>query len=123
MRPDADAGSDDVAYVIYTSGSTGQPKGVRVPHRASSTSSPACAAAGLTAAPDVLAVTTLSFDIAVSELLLPLDRRRDGRGRRDAATDGDRCAGCSRRAARRHAGHAGDLAHAARGRLARPSGI
>ncbi|SEN38260.1 amino acid adenylation domain-containing protein [Luteibacter sp. UNCMF331Sha3.1] len=64
---------DSVAYVIFTSGSTGRPKGVRVPHRA--------AANFLTSmqrvpgiAPDdrLVAVTTLSFDIAFMELLLPL---------------------------------------------------
>jgi amino acid adenylation domain-containing protein len=63
----------DVAYVIYTSGSTGRPKGVRVPHRsvvnllASVAREP-----GMTAADTVLSVTTLSFDIAVSEVVLPL---------------------------------------------------
>jgi amino acid adenylation domain-containing protein len=64
---------DSVAYVIFTSGSTGRPKGVRVPHRA--------AANFLTSmqrvpgiAPDdrLVAVTTLSFDIAFMELMLPL---------------------------------------------------
>ncbi|URL60060.1 amino acid adenylation domain-containing protein [Luteibacter flocculans] len=75
-RPERDrraATPDSVAYVIFTSGSTGRPKGVRVPHRA--------AANFLTSmqrvpgiAPDdrLVAVTTLSFDIAFMELLLPL---------------------------------------------------
>jgi amino acid adenylation domain-containing protein len=71
--PSIDAAPDDVAYVIYTSGSTGQPKGVSVPHRAvvnfllSMAREP-----GLDADDILLAVTTLSFDIAVLELLLPL---------------------------------------------------
>jgi amino acid adenylation domain-containing protein len=68
------AGSvDDVAYVIYTSGSTGKPKGVRVPHRTVTNllASMACEP-GMTAAHVVLSVTTLSFDIAVAELILPL---------------------------------------------------
>ena len=68
-----DARPQDPAYVIYTSGSTGQPKGVAVPHAAvvnflrSMAREP-----GLAAHDRLLAVTTLSFDIAVLELLLPL---------------------------------------------------
>ena len=68
-----DARGEDPAYVIYTSGSTGRPKGVVVPHSAvvnflsSMSREP-----GLQAADRILAVTTLSFDIAVLELLLPL---------------------------------------------------
>ncbi len=64
---------ESVAYVIYTSGSTGKPKGVRVPHRAvvnflaSMQREP-----GIRADDRLVAVTTLSFDIAVLELLLPL---------------------------------------------------
>ena len=67
--------ADELAYVIYTSGSTGRPKGVEVPHRAvvnfleSIGQEP-----GLAADDTLLAVTTLSFDIAVLELLLPLTR-------------------------------------------------
>ncbi|MGE5451537.1 MAG: amino acid adenylation domain-containing protein [Acidobacteriota bacterium] len=62
-----------VAYVIYTSGSTGQPKGVVLPQSAvcnflaSMQREP-----GLQAQDHLLAVTTLSFDIAVLELFLPL---------------------------------------------------
>jgi amino acid adenylation domain-containing protein len=68
-----EADAEQPAYVIYTSGSTGKPKGVRVPHRAvvnfleSMQREP-----GLTAEDRLVAVTTLSFDIAVTELLLPL---------------------------------------------------
>jgi amino acid adenylation domain-containing protein len=68
--------SDDteaVAYVIYTSGSTGKPKGVRVPHRAvANFLSSMRRQPGLDADDRLLAVTTLSFDIAVLELFLPL---------------------------------------------------
>ena len=70
---DAAGAASDPAYVIYTSGSTGRPKGVVVPHGAvvnfltSMAETP-----GLTAADVLVAVTTLSFDIAVLELLLPL---------------------------------------------------
>ncbi|MEM6472034.1 MAG: amino acid adenylation domain-containing protein, partial [Planctomycetota bacterium] len=63
----------DVAYVIYTSGSTGKPKGVMVPHRPvvnmlwSMTKSP-----GFNSEDRILATTTLSFDISVIEMFLPL---------------------------------------------------
>ena len=66
-------GASDLAYLIYTSGSTGRPKGVEITHRAvvnfleSMQSAP-----GLNNKDVMLAVTTLSFDIAVLELLLPL---------------------------------------------------
>jgi amino acid adenylation domain-containing protein len=67
------AGPDDLAYVIFTSGSTGRPKGVQVTHRnvvnflTSIRREP-----GLTDQDTLLAVTTLSFDIAGLELFLPL---------------------------------------------------
>ena len=67
------ATSESLAYVIYTSGSTGQPKGVEIPHRAAVNFLHAMRERpGLTAADVVLAVTTLSFDIAALELFLPL---------------------------------------------------
>ncbi|MCO8165753.1 amino acid adenylation domain-containing protein [Pseudomonas sp. 21LCFQ010] len=64
---------EHTAYCIYTSGSTGKPKGVTVPHKAlvnflfSMARDP-----GLTADDRVLALTSLSFDIAGLELYLPL---------------------------------------------------
>jgi len=67
------ADAESPAYVIYTSGSTGRPKGVQVPHRAVANFIAAMQAEpGLAGDDRLLAVTTLSFDIAVLELLLPL---------------------------------------------------
>ncbi|KMO26993.1 amino acid adenylation domain-containing protein, partial [Methylobacterium aquaticum] len=64
---------DALAYVIYTSGSTGRPKGVMVPHRALANILASMAEKpGLAAHDTILALTSLSFDIAVLELLLPL---------------------------------------------------
>ena len=63
----------DVAYVIYTSGSTGKPKGVVVQHRAAVNfllSMAECP--GFTTEDRILATTTLSFDISVFEIFLPL---------------------------------------------------
>ncbi|MEO6802466.1 MAG: amino acid adenylation domain-containing protein, partial [Granulicella sp.] len=67
------AGPEDIAYVIHTSGSTGRPKAVELRHNSvvnlllSMQREP-----GFTAADTLLAVTTISFDIAVLELFLPL---------------------------------------------------
>lgn len=61
------------AYIIFTSGSTGMPKGVEVSHRAltnfllSMAKEPGCGASDT-----LIAVTTISFDIAGLELYLPL---------------------------------------------------
>ncbi|MGD0906500.1 MAG: amino acid adenylation domain-containing protein [Candidatus Acidiferrales bacterium] len=69
----AAANGKDLAYVLYTSGSTGKPKGVEVPHSAivnfvlAMQETP-----GFTGADTLLAVTTLSFDIAALELYVPL---------------------------------------------------
>ncbi|HNW56145.1 MAG TPA: amino acid adenylation domain-containing protein [Bacteroidales bacterium] len=62
-----------LAYIIYTSGSTGKPKGVKVHHRGvvnfllSMKTNP-----GFSREDRLLAVTTLSFDISVLEIFLPL---------------------------------------------------
>ncbi len=64
---------ETTAYVIFTSGSTGTPKGVAISHRAltnfmlSMEKEP-----GLAADDTLVAVTTISFDIAGLELYLPL---------------------------------------------------
>ncbi|HEX3140497.1 MAG TPA: amino acid adenylation domain-containing protein, partial [Rhizobacter sp.] len=74
LTPSAhDATGEDAAYIIYTSGSTGKPKGVCVPHRAVANFLASMARQpGITAQDRLAAVTTLSFDIAVLELMLPL---------------------------------------------------
>ncbi|MDE5459042.1 AMP-binding protein, partial [Bradyrhizobium sp. CSA112] len=64
---------ESLAYVIYTSGSTGRPKGVMVRHDAVTNFLATMAERpGLTARDRVLGLTSLSFDIAVLELWLPL---------------------------------------------------
>jgi amino acid adenylation domain-containing protein len=60
-------------YVIYTSGSTGRPKGVELEHRSvSNFQSSMQREPGFRAGETLLAVTTLSFDISVLEVMLPL---------------------------------------------------
>ncbi|TKK91677.1 amino acid adenylation domain-containing protein [Herbidospora galbida] len=67
------AGLDEVAYLLYTSGSTGRPKGVLVSHRALADRLTGLAAVpGLGAGRRMLAMTALSFDISIAEMLLPL---------------------------------------------------
>ena len=67
-----------LAYVIFTSGSTGQPKGVGIEHRAVANLLASFQRA-LTLGRDdrFVAVTTLSFDIALLELLLPVTSGAD----------------------------------------------
>ncbi|MFH9491983.1 amino acid adenylation domain-containing protein [Streptomyces halstedii] len=80
----------DLAYVIYTSGSTGRPKGVQLPHRALRNLFWAMKQwPGIDSGDSLLAVTTLSFDIATLELLLPLvEGARVVLATREVATDG-----------------------------------
>jgi amino acid adenylation domain-containing protein len=69
----APVASDHLAYVIYTSGSTGAPKGVEITHGALSNLLFAMAREpGFGDRDTLLAVTTVTFDIAALELLLPL---------------------------------------------------
>lgn len=65
--------ADDLAYVLFTSGSTGKPKGVQISHKnlinllLSMQKAP-----GMTESDRLLAITTISFDISVLEMFLPL---------------------------------------------------
>ena len=85
---------NDTAYVIYTSGSTGKPKGVEISHRSvvnfltSMQLEP-----GIQSSDRLLAVTTLSFDIAGLEIFLPLvSGARLVVADRDTTMDGTRLA-------------------------------
>ncbi|MEW5986282.1 MAG: amino acid adenylation domain-containing protein [Chloroflexota bacterium] len=72
-KPQSDVNGWNLAYVIYTSGSTGKPKGVQVLHRAVANFLKSMAIQpGMTSQDVLVAVTTLSFDIAGLELYLPL---------------------------------------------------
>ncbi|HEX6371585.1 MAG TPA: amino acid adenylation domain-containing protein [Longimicrobium sp.] len=68
-----DVGPRDRAYLIYTSGSTGRPKAVQVEHGTLSSMLASVAhEPGMRADDVTLAVTTISFDVSVPELFLPL---------------------------------------------------
>jgi len=68
-----DANANNLIYIIYTSGSTGRPKGVQITHQAFINFLYAMRySVGLVEQDKLLAVTTLSFDIAGLELHLPL---------------------------------------------------
>ncbi len=60
-----------LAYIVYTSGSTGQPKGVMVEHAALANLLQSMAEQ-ITDADTIMAVASLSFDVAGLELFLPL---------------------------------------------------
>ena len=83
-------GTQNLAYVIYTSGSTGKPKGVQIPHGAVVNFLYAIRQSLVVSEADILlAVTTLSFDIAGLELFLPLSTgARVVVASREEATDG-----------------------------------
>jgi amino acid adenylation domain-containing protein/thioester reductase-like protein len=72
-NPNTTVTPQNLAYTIYTSGSTGKPKGVQIAHQGvvnfltSMSHTP-----GICPQDILLAITTISFDIAALELYLPL---------------------------------------------------
>lgn len=93
--PSTGVAPDNLMYVIYTSGSTGKPKGVEIAHSsvvnflASMRREP-----GIHEGDRLLAITTVSFDIAGLEIYLPLTcGARVVIPTTDAVTDGAALAG------------------------------
>ncbi len=71
--PVPSAGPRNLAYVVFTSGSTGRPKGVMVEHRnVVSFTANMGERFGLSASDRILALTTITFDISVLELISSL---------------------------------------------------
>ncbi len=65
--------SENLMYILFTSGSTGRPKGVEILHRSVVNFLTTMAQQpGMTDKDVILSITTLSFDIAVLEIYLPL---------------------------------------------------
>lgn len=91
-RIDVNKNSRDLAYVIYTSGSTGKPKGVLIEqHSLINFLLSMAEKTGVKKKDSLLAVTTLSFDIAGLELYMPLIcGARVVIAQRDDVSDGSR---------------------------------
>ncbi len=92
---DGGASAGNLAYVIYTSGSTGKPKGVQITHGALANLLQSMRRLlSINERDALLAVTTLSFDIAALEIFLPLIvGARVELIDRDVAADGARLVG------------------------------
>ncbi|HLE84733.1 MAG TPA: amino acid adenylation domain-containing protein, partial [Thermoanaerobaculia bacterium] len=74
-EPAPEVPPDALAYVIYTSGSTGRPKGVAIAHRSASAMLRwAGRVFGADELSGLFAGTSVSFDLSVFELLVPLTR-------------------------------------------------
>ncbi|MEW6737016.1 MAG: amino acid adenylation domain-containing protein, partial [Acidobacteriota bacterium] len=70
---DEDVALANLAYVIYTSGSTGKPKGVQISHHALiNIIYSLLKQTNFSQQDELLAITSLSFDIAALELFMPL---------------------------------------------------
>ena len=66
---------EDLAYIIYTSGSTGKPKGVMLSHKnVNNFITGMTNMIDFTANKTIVSVTTISFDIFVLEIILPLQK-------------------------------------------------
>ncbi|MDM9580254.1 non-ribosomal peptide synthetase [Nostoc sp. GT001] len=73
QNPNSGVKPENLVYTIYTSGSTGKPKGVQIKHCSLvNIVSFIAQEPGLSEQDILLAVTTISFDIATIELYLPL---------------------------------------------------
>jgi amino acid adenylation domain-containing protein len=95
-NPPSNIPSSNSAYIIYTSGSTGTPKGVEISHQSIVNCLQSVGQRiGFDSRDVLLAVTTISFDIAVLELFLPLlVGGKVAVASREEATDGSALARC-----------------------------
>jgi amino acid adenylation domain-containing protein len=84
--------ADRLAYAIYTSGSTGRPKGVQIDHRSlTNCLSSISNLLKLTHSDTFYAISSISFDMSVLELYLPLTiGAKVVLGSREVTTDPDR---------------------------------
>jgi amino acid adenylation domain-containing protein len=84
--------ADRLAYAIYTSGSTGRPKGVQIDHRSlTNCLSSISKLLKLTHSDTFYAISSISFDMSVLELYLPLTiGAKIVLGSREVTTDPDR---------------------------------